>query len=231
MHRCLLLALLLALAVPYTPSAGEGRFKRIFDGRTLKGWSSPDLTYWSVEDGTLTARSTEAHPCTKNQFLVWQGGEIGDFELKLKFRIQGEKSANSGIQIRSKIQPDGHAEGYQADIDRAGQYAGALYDEHTSRGMLAERGQRTVIDEEGRRATESIADPAELFKRVNLDGWNEYHILARGNRITLKINGRTTAEVIDRQKDESDASGRLALQLHSGPPMTVQFRDIRLKTR
>src|SRR5688500_5963347 len=126
MHQRLLLLPLLALALTPSRSAGEARFRRIFDGRTLKGWSSPDMSYWSVEDGAITARSSEAHPCTKNQFLVWQGGEIGDFELRLKFRIQGDRTANSGIQVRSSIQPDGHAVGYQADIDRAGQYAGAL---------------------------------------------------------------------------------------------------------
>jgi len=210
-------------------AAREAGYRSLFDGKSLAGWQAPDPGFWSVQDGAITARSTEAKPCTQNQFLVWQGGEISDFVLQLKFRIQGPPDANSGIQIRSKIHPDGHAEGYQADIDRAGKYLGSLYDEHTPREMLAARGQRTIILEDGKRETETKSDADALFKAVDLDAWNEYRIEARGNRITLRINGKKTAEVIDRQPGEFDASGKLALQLHSGPPTTVQFKNIRLK--
>lgn len=215
-------------ALPVTAAREKGA-QSLFDGKSLAGWQAPDLGYWSVEDGAITARSTAARPCTQNQFLVWEGGDVFDFVLQLRFRIQGPPEANSGIQIRSKIHPDGHAEGYQADIDRAGKYLGSLYDEHTPREMLASRGQRTVILEDGKRETETKADAEALFKGVNLDAWNDYRIEARGNRITLRINGRQTAEVIDRQPGEFDASGKLALQLHSGPPTTVQFKEIRLK--
>ncbi len=222
-------ALVLLLILGLTQAAAAGRGRRLFDGKTLDGWYAPDMRYWSVEDGAITARSTPERPCTVNQFLVWQDGEIDDFELTLQFRIQGPPDANSGIQIRTQIQPDGHAVGYQADIDREGRYLGVLYDEHTSRGMLAARGQRTRIDARGKRTTEPLGDPAELLRSVDVDGWNEYRITARGPRITLRINGRVTAEVVDEQAGEADASGRLALQLHSGPPITVQFRNLRLR--
>ncbi|MHC4699702.1 MAG: family 16 glycoside hydrolase [Planctomycetota bacterium] len=206
----------------------EDGFKPIFDGKTLAGWKAPNMSYWSVEDGAITAEATEQNPVTKNQFLVWQAGELDDFELKLKYRIAGTDRANSGIQIRSKVAPDGHAVGYQADIDMTGRYAGALYDEH-GRGMLAERGQRTVIGADGRKTHTSIGDAEELMKVIKKGDWNEYHIIARGRQITLKINGKVTAEVLDNDEKNRDLSGVLALQLHSGPPMKVQFKDIRLK--
>jgi hypothetical protein len=208
--------------------AQEPVFRPIFDGKTLDGWKSPDMSYWSVQGGTITAHATQQHPVTENQFLVWQLGQLDNFELTLKYRITGTASANSGIQIRSRVEPDGHAIGYQADIDLAGRYAGALYDEH-GRGMLAERGQKTVIGSDGKTTKTSLGDAEALMTNINRGDWNDYHIIARGDRIVLKINGQVTAEVIDNDPKNRDLSGVLALQLHSGPPMTVQFKDIRLK--
>jgi type 1 glutamine amidotransferase len=208
--------------------AEEAGFKPIFDGKTLDGWTSPDMTYWSVRDGAITARSTERHPVKTNQFLIWQWGQVDDFELKLKYRISGTPAANSGIQIRSRVEEDGHAVGYQADIDMTGRYAGALYDER-GRGMLAERGQKTIIGSDGSKASTSLGDSDSLFANIKKDGWNEYHIIARSEHIILKLNGKVTAEVIDNDRKQRELSGVLALQLHSGPPMTVQFKDIQLK--
>jgi type 1 glutamine amidotransferase len=185
--------------------AQEAGFKPIFDGRTLDGWKAAEMKYWSVKDGAITARSTEQNPCKSNQFLVWQLGDVDDFELKLKYRIIGTPAANSGIQIRSRVEEAGHAVGYQADIDLAGQYTGALYDER-GREMLANRGQKTVIGSDGKMT-----------------------IIARGNHIILKVNGQITAEVVDNDDGQREMSGVLALQLHAGPPMTVQFKDIQMK--
>ncbi|MFQ6034526.1 MAG: family 16 glycoside hydrolase, partial [Sedimentisphaerales bacterium] len=206
----------------------EAEFKPIFDGKTLNGWKAADMGYWSVEDGAITARATQQHPVKKNQFLVWQWGQLDDFELKLKYRISGTPAANSGIQFRSRLAADGHAIGYQADIDLAGRWAGALYDEH-GRGLLAQRGQKTVIDSAGKMTYTSIGDTDELWANIKNVGWNDYHIIARGSHIILKLNGKITAEVIDNDQKQRDLSGALALQLHSGPPLTVQFKDIRLK--
>ncbi|MHC5058057.1 MAG: family 16 glycoside hydrolase [Planctomycetota bacterium] len=203
-------------------------FASIFDGKTLDGWSAPDMGYWSVEDGAVTGRGTADKPIKKNQFLVWQQGELDDFELKLQYKITGGGRANSGVQIRSRIQPDGHAVGYQADIDFGGSWAGALYDEH-GRGPLARRGQKTVIDSDGKVTRTRLGDARELFAKVKKEDWNEYHITARGARITLRINGEVMSETVDESEKDRDLVGRLALQLHSGPPMVVQFRDIRLK--
>jgi hypothetical protein len=225
-HVYLILCGLLVVFV--TNASGQDGFKKIFDGKTLDGWKSPNMSYWSVQDGTITARSTQQNPCKTNQFLVWQLGELDDFELRLKYRITGAQSANSGIQIRSRVAEDGHAVGYQADIDLAGRYAGALYDEQ-GRGMLAERGQKTVINSDGKMSHSSIGDSNALMTNIKKDDWNDYHIIAHGNRIVLKVNDMVTAEVIDEDQKNADLSGVLALQLHAGPSMTVQFKDIQLK--
>ena len=228
-HRYTLrtIAVLLFLSACLVSDAlkAEEGFVPIFDGKTLNGWSAPDMRYWSVRDGAITAESSEQLPCKRNQFLVWQLGDLDDFELRLKFRIAGTPSANSGIQFRSQIAEDGHAIGYQADIDRAGTYLGLLYDEH-GRAILAKRGEKTVIDRNGNRKTTSLD-----FQQapVDLSGWNDYQIIACGSHLTLKVNGVTTVEVIDDEKSQQDLTGKLALQIHSGPAMTVQFKDIELK--
>ncbi|MHC4503012.1 MAG: family 16 glycoside hydrolase [Planctomycetota bacterium] len=211
---------------PKPPAPAD--FRAIFDGKTLAGWKAPDMGYWSVEDGAITARGTPEKPVRANQFLVWQLGELDDFELNLQYKITGSRRANSGVQIRSRVQPDGHVAGYQADIDFAGQWAGALYDER-GRGVLARRGQKAVIAANGKITRTQLGDARKLFDAIKKEDWNEYHITARGTRIVLRINGEVMSEVIDESEKDQDLSGRLALQLHSGPPMTVQFRDIRLK--
>jgi len=208
--------------------AEETDFKSIFDGKTLDGWKAPNMSYWSVQNGVITAQSTQDNPVKSNQFLVWELGDVDDFELKLKYRISGTESANSGIQIRSRVAPEGHAVGYQADIDRAGRYAGALYDER-GRGMLAERGQKTAIGSDGKMTHAPLGDADALMNIIKQDDWNEYHIIARGRQIILKVNGKVTADVQDNEEKNLELSGVLALQLHSGPPMTVQFKDIQLK--
>ena len=228
MKRLLLFVCLLSvhgtLASGVVAEVQEG-FHPIFDGHSLEGWSAPDMRYWTVEEGAITARASDKLPCRENQFLVWQLGQLDDFELKLKFRILGEPSANSGIQFRSQIAKNGHAKGYQADIDRAGKWLGVLYDEH-GRGVLAKRGEKTVIGPTGERKTTPLGvKQAE----VDLAKWNDYHIIACGTHLTLKINGVTTAEVVDDEKSHHDLRGKLALQIHSGPPMTVQFKEIQLK--
>ena len=201
-------------------------FKPIFDGESLTGWSAPNMSYWSVKDGAITAESTEANPCTLNQFLVWQGGDVADFELKLKFHL-AENRGNSGIQFRSKISPDGMGVGYQADILPSGPWLGALCDEYTVRETLvAPNGHKTVIDANGKRTTTRLGDPVGLKKAGK---WNDYHVVARGNHIILKVNGQVSAEVIDNEIGRFHLKGILALQLRSGPPMKAQFKDILLK--
>ncbi len=201
-------------------------FRSIFDGESLAGWKAPNMSYWSVRDGAITGESTKDNPCKANQFLVWQGGDVTDFELMLKFRL-ANNHGNSGIQFRSKISPKTGGVGYQADILPGGPWCGALCDEYTGREtLLAVNGQKTVIDATGKRTKSRLGPPVKLNKAGE---WNDYHITAKGNHIILRINGKTSAEVIDDEIGEFDSTGILALQLRSGPPMQVQFKDIRLK--
>ena len=221
----------LTLGLSGVMSAGaddESGFAPLFDGQTLTGWSG-DESFWRVEDGVVVAESTPENPCQENTFLVWEHGDVDNFELRLQFRISGSERANSGIQFRGTSREDGHVIGYQADIDKAGQWVGAVYDEATGRRLLAGRGQKSVIDRTGQRDESQFATAEELFAKVKSDGWNEYRITAVGEHITLAINGAKTAEVTDRQQGERDLIGKLALQLHSGPPMKIEFKDVRLK--
>lgn len=223
----ILLCAVSPLAISPSHADDEAGFVPIFDGESLDGWRGEE-GFWRVENGIIVGQTTEEHPLNHNTFLVWDEGEVDDFELRLEFRITGSDSANSGIQFRGWQREDGHVIGYQADIDKAGNYVGALYDE-ARRGMLATRGQQTTVTAGGEKQTKQVADGADLFQYVKQDDWNEYSITARGEQITLKVNGHVTAQVTDHQQSEGDLIGLLALQLHAGPPMQIEFRNIRLK--
>ena len=226
--RLFWMVLICVSAICVSAFGAEAGFKSIFDGKTLNGWKASEMKFWSVEEGAITGESTEQNVVKVNQFIVWQLGELDDFELKLKYRISGTDRANSGIQIRSAVAPEGWVGGYQADIDRGGRFTGIVYDER-GRGILVQRGQKTVISPDGKKSSKAIGDPDELGANIKKDGWNEYHIIARGPHIVQKINGKVTAELFDSDKKNQDLSGVLALQLHVGPPMKVQFKDIQLK--
>ena len=203
-------------------------FQKIFDGESLKGWKALNMSYWSVRDGAITGQSTPENPCKANQFMAWQGGDLADFELKLKVRVKGN-GGNSGVQFRSVLRPDGLAVGYPADIFQSGGYLGGVCDEiHTRKGpeLLSANGKKTVIDENGKRTATSLGQVATMKPTGE---WNEYHITAKGQQMILEINGVKSTELIDQEKGHFDLSGFLGLQLRSGEPMTVQFKDIYLR--
>jgi hypothetical protein len=222
-----LFALTVAILLPLSAYSADD-FESIFDGSTLTNWKALDMNYWTVRDGAITGQSTPERPCKSNQFIVWQGGEVRDFELKLKFRVVGN-GCNSGVQFRSKIRPDGLAVGYQADIYQSGGYLGGVCDEMHSRDgheLLAANGSKTVIDAAGNRERTKLGEPATMRPEGE---WNDYHITAKGQHITLRVNGQVSTELIDREEGHFDLSGMLGLQLRAGDPMTVQFKDINLK--
>jgi len=229
------LALFLSLHIAVSAQARVGKdrndvgWKLIFDGKTLDGWRAPDMSYFSVEDGAITGTTTREHNPPENQFIVWQGGAVSDFELRFKFRIFGVK-ANSGMQFRSRVRERGLVHGYQADIATAGPYIGGIWDEYGTRKSLAARGEKTVIEEDGKRTSTRFAEAESVLRGINLEEWNEYHITARGPHITLRINDEVTAELIDRERGKAAASGVLAMPIIPGEPMKVQYKDIRLKT-
>ena len=204
----------------------SAEFVSLFDGSTLTGWEG-DPALWRIEDGALTGETTADAPLEYNSFLTWTDGEVDDFELVLEYRIF---SGNSGIQIRSFPLDKPHAVGgYQADIDYENKWTGTNYGEKF-RGILAKRGEKAVIGSDGKPSVVgSLGDAAELATAIKDGEWNTYRVVAEGNRIVCEINGRTMSETIDEDEETRRRAGLLAFQLHTGPPMKVQFRNIRLK--
>jgi hypothetical protein len=202
----------------------EQGFEQIFNGQNLEGWSG-DPRFWSVRDAAITGQTTDANKTERNTFLTWKDQMVGDFELRLEYKIVG---GNSGIQYRSKQHPDFVVRGYQADFEAGDGYSGILYEEG-GRGILATRGQKVTINEKGEKSAESIVDPAELQKAIKKEDWNSYRVIAKGPRLIHEINGKVMVDVTDLQEGKRAESGILALQLHAGPSMTVQFRNIRIQ--
>jgi type 1 glutamine amidotransferase len=221
-----LLCPIVLLLVSIGQAETKSDYKTIFDGTSLNGWDgNPQV--WSVEDGALTAQSTAKQRLKKNSFLIWRGGAVADFDLRLKFRIEG---GNGGIQYRSQEVGKWLVAGYQADIDAENRYTGMLYDE-AGRGILAKRGERAAgaVGKE-RQVAETFEVAAAALTSVERGEWNEYRIVAVGTRMLHFINGTLTADFLDGDKDHADSAGILALQIHAGPPTKVQYKDIRLKT-
>jgi hypothetical protein len=229
-------------------AAAPAGFKEIFDGKTLAGWDG-NKDVWSVRDGALTGVTTAEKGIKANTFLVYTGAQPANFELRLSFRLTAQNPdnrANSGVQYRSKVIDPATfvVGGYQADIDSPFKYTGMLYEEK-GRGILMVAGEKIRIGEttqiedtkkkgamKKKTAVEKLpgATPTEAIAAAyKLGEWNELVITANGNQLRHTVNGVVTAEVT-----ETDAaiakSGVIALQLHVGPPMTIQFKNAYLKT-
>jgi hypothetical protein len=228
-------------AVLLTPTAvllaqeAEADFTSLFNGKDLTGWQgNPDL--WSVRDGAITGVTKADPKLTHNTFLVWTNGTPRDFELRLSYRIE---KGNSGIQYRSKVLRQGQfgpiVGGYQADFEAGKTYSGILYEEG-GRGILAQRGQKTVIKPDAadpnKTKVEKVGEVGksdEIQARIKHEDWNDYVVIARGNHLQHFINGVPTVDVVDEQETKAAKSGVLALQIHVGPPMVVQFKNVRIK--
>ena len=209
----------------------------LFNGKDLTGWDG-DPRLWSVKDGAIRGQTTEENPARGNTFCIWRGGKLKDFELKLKFRIQ---NGNSGVQYRSKEFERWRISGYQAEVENAPGKVGFLYHE-AGRGWLVNVGDMMVIDKQGNKQVVGKVSDVEALKKADyykMKDWNEYHIIAQGNHLIHYLNGYQTMELIDNDRvtkpdDPGDRRGAaregvLALQLHAGPPMLVEFKDIRIK--
>ena len=223
--------LLLAVTTGWSAEKDDG-FQSIFDGKTLKNWDG-NPKFWSVKDGAITGQTTKTNPTNGNTFIIWKGGQTADFELKLQYKIIG---GNSGIQYRS-FKKGGKNDGwriggYQADFEAGNTFSGILYGE-AYRGILANRGLKTELVRKGGKfqvkTVARLGDSAAIQAKIKKEDWNDYHITARGFHFVHRINGVVTSECTDNDKKMRRADGLLALQLHAGPPMTVQFRNIRLK--
>jgi hypothetical protein len=239
-------------ATPTAPPEPQG-MKPIFDGKTLDGWDG-DPKLWSVKDGMIHGETTADYKFQGNQFLIWKGGEPGDFELRLSFRLDPEKTGegNSGVMYRSKHIAEGNDAknkwvmgGYQAEIANVPGKDGFLYQERGNAKLrhraeetksaneqlyMARVGEKVAIDEKGvSNVVGSIGDRDEIGKNLHKNDWNDYVIIARGNHLQHFINGVQTIDAVDNDPKGSAAKGLIGLQIHNGKPMIVDFKNVRIK--
>ena len=200
---------------------GEG-WVNLFDGRRFSRWDG-NKKLWSVKDKAITG----SHDGTlkQNAFLTWKDHTLRNFELRAKVKVSA--NANSGIQYRSQSRPEIGLDvvgGYQCDVAPNAAINGMLYEER-GRGLLSWTGEQVIIDEKGR----GWVVGKQEQKPIAPDQWHEIRILVRGNHHQHWVNGQLTADLVDLQEDKRRLEGILALQLHGGKAMTVQYKDLRLK--
>ncbi len=228
-HLAFIATLIIAgpLRAEEAPTKIDPGFESIFDG-TLKNWDG-DPTYWKAENGVLIGEVTPETLLKQNSFIIWRGGELGDFELKLEYRVSSE--GNSGINYRS-IEVPGlkfAMQGYQDDIDGKDAWSGQNYEER-GRKFLAYRGQSVLISpDQAPKVTRELGDRAALQTKVLKNDWNQVHIIAKGNLLQHFTNGVLMAEVLDEDTANRKLAGLLGVQVHVGPPMKIEFRKIWVK--
>ena len=209
-------------------------FTSLFNGRDLSGWDG-DPRFWSVREGAINAESPANGIVPKNTYLIWKGGTLGDFELRLSFKIF---AGNSGVQYRSKVvdPTSWSVNGYQYEMDATNRFGNrALYEEAPKRKALKESGSGPMLANVGEKVRMTSDEKRQVTGTLNgiaqfrSGDWNELTITAQGNRLTHQLNGVTTIELTDDDVKARAESGVLALQLHGGSPQKVQFKDIGLK--
>lgn len=214
-------------------------FVPIFDGKSLEGWDG-DPSFWRVENGEIIGESTLDNRVKMNTFLIWRGGIVKDFELKIDFKING---TNSGIQFRSKEMPEigkWVLRGYQADFEFTNAFSGNIHDERSVREwgggtalVLSKRGDVTrVVDGEEKTLFKTVAkvgDQTLLKGAFNVGGWNTFHIIARGQTIIQIVNGQLMSIAFDESKKNFVPEGLIGLQMHVGQPFKVEYKNILYK--
>ncbi len=211
----------------------------LFNGTDLTGWDG-DPRLWTVRDGVIHGETTPENVANGNTFLVWQGGDVGDFELRLSVRCNATN--NSGIQYRSRRITDHTAKnkwvvrGYQHEIRNERtlpNVSGFIYDEGGGAGgrqRICQAGEQAVWEPEtGKKVTGILIDQDDFTKLMKLDDWNDVVIRAEGTRIRHYLNGRLILDFTDADPAKALQQGVLALQLHAGKPMWAEYRNIRLK--
>lgn len=218
-----------------TAPAEPSDMKSIFNGKDLTGWDG-DPRLWSVKDGVIHGETTAENAANGNTFIIWQDGTTKDFELRLSFRCNATN--NSGIQYRSEHITEGNVRnkwvvrGYQHEIrneNKLPNVSGFIYDEGGKRGRICLVGEKATWGEDGKKVAGSLIDAESYEKLFNLDDWNDVVIIAKGNHIQHYTNGRLVLDFTDNAPDLALSDGILALQLHAGKPMWVEFKDIRIK--
>lgn len=206
----------------------ESGFVTIFDGQSLDGWTG-DPVYWRVENGIMIGEITPETIVKENTFIVYNEPIDGDFELKVDFRVS--QGGNSGINYRSeRIEGKPFAlKGYQLDIDGKNQWSGQNYEEK-GRKFLALRGQISRVERGGKpNVIGSTGNKDELVSYIKSGDWNECHLIVRGNVMIHMINKQIMSMVIDDDTENRKSGGLLGVQVHVGPPMTIEYKGFRIK--
>ena len=224
---CVLLAVELAFLACTAVGRAQGDGKALFNGHDLENWDG-DKRFWSVTEGAIRGETSLDRMPSTNTFLIWRGGVLKDFDLKLKVRL---RNGNSGVQYRSRDLGNWGVSGYQVELDNGPGKSGFLYDER-GRKFLALVGEKVEIDAQQRpNVVGLLARKKDLVAShyYKPQDWNEYRIVARGNHLQHFINGVQTVDVVDNDSKGRSLEGILAFQIHVGPPMLVEFKDIFLK--
>lgn len=216
------------------PEASD--MKALFNGKDLTGWDG-DTRLWSVKEGVIRGETTKDNPAKGNTFLIWKDGTLKDFDLRLSFRMNAAN--NSGIQYRSKHITEGKVNnnwvvrGYQHELRNEKKFPNTssfIYDEGGKRGRMCLVGEKVVWTAEGKKDVKETFMNQEAFdKLMKLDDWNDVVIVAKGNNIKHYLNGQLVVDFTDEEPKLAASEGIMALQLHAGAPMWVEFKNIRLK--
>ncbi len=216
--------------------AEAGEMKSLFNGKDLTGWDG-DPRLWSVKDGVIHGETTAENAAAGNTFLIWKEGKVKDFELRLSFRCNATN--NSGIQYRSKHITDDKVRnkwvvrGYQHELRNEVNFPNTssfIYDEGGKRGRICLVGEKASWEKDGKKVESTSLIDQEGFKKLfKLDDWNDVVIVAKGNRIQHYLNDHIILDFTDNAPDLALTEGIVAVQLHAGKPMWVEFKNIRLK--
>jgi hypothetical protein len=228
----------------------------LFDGKTLNGWDGPS-DVWHYENGAIVGESSDANPSGTTN-IIYKGGEFANFRLRLEMKLEGA-GANGGIQYRSKLVPpvarelpaDAPAEmkarfaknqqllqkhakwnmaGYQADYDYNNRYTGQLYEQSSTRGIIAYRGQIVIADTGvKKRLMGSVGNTDDLKQFLKPDDWNQVEIIADGHTLTHIINGHVMSVTVDTDAEKMAATGLIALEIEGGGTLKISHRNIYLK--
>lgn len=222
-------------ADPQTAPPEPLGMRSLFNGEDLTGWDG-DPRLWSVRDGVIRGETTPEEPARGNTFLIREDAVLEDFDLRLSFRC-GDAN-NSGIQYRSRHITEGDprnawvVRGYQHEVrnsEALPNVAGFIYDEGGKRGRICLVGEKAVWGADGgREVLDTLIDQGGFTELFKVDEWNDVVIRAEGDRIRHYLNGRLILDFTD-APELALKRGILALQLHAGEPMRVEFKDIRIK--
>ena len=240
-NALLILLVGLSATIANNFAIGQDDSISLFDGTTLDGWDG-DPRFWRVEDGAIIGETTADNKAEKNTFLIYRGGEFANFDLQFEYQVVGY---NSGVQYRSQEKGKWSIGGYQCDFEARwhksdggliDKFSGMFFDEQ-GRMFMGQRGEAVIVrtnPKNGRKPKiekiGTVGDAAELEKSIKRDGWNECRVIANDFQFTHLINGRVMAIGIDQDEAHRKASGLIAFQLHSGPPMQIRVRNIRIRT-